>query len=56
MAEADNMSQKALELGVPRSSIIIEKSSQNTIENIISKYKRARRASALRAVDLPQAR
>ncbi len=35
MAEADNMYQKALELGVPSSSIIIEKSSQNTIENIL---------------------
>lgn len=35
MAEADNMYQKALELGVPKSSIIIEKSSQNTIENIL---------------------
>lgn len=35
MAEANNMYQKALELGVPGSSIIIEKSSQNTIENIL---------------------
>ena len=35
MAEADNMYQKALELGVPEASIIVEKSSQNTIENIL---------------------
>ena len=35
MAEADNMYKKALELGVPEASIIIEKNSQNTIENIL---------------------
>ena len=35
MTEADNMYKKALELGVPETSIIIEKSSQNTIENIL---------------------
>lgn len=35
MAEADNMYIKALELGVPEASIIVEKSSQNTIENIL---------------------
>ena len=35
MAEADNMYQKALELGVPETNIIVEKSSQNTIENIL---------------------
>lgn len=35
MAEAYKMYQKALELGIPESSIIIEKSSQNTIENIL---------------------
>jgi len=35
MAEADDMYKKALELGVPETSIIIEKSSQNTIENIL---------------------
>lgn len=35
MAEADNMHIKALELGVPESNIIIEKSSQNTIENML---------------------
>ncbi|MCM1182989.1 MAG: YdcF family protein [Roseburia sp.] len=35
MAEAENMYKKALELGVPKESIIIEKNSQNTIENIL---------------------
>lgn len=35
MTEAENMHQKALELGVPETSIIIENSSQNTIENIL---------------------
>ena len=35
MAEADHMYQKALELGIPETSMIIEKSSQNTIENIL---------------------
>ena len=35
MAEADHMYKKALELGVPETNIIIEKSSQNTIENVL---------------------
>ena len=35
MTEADNMYEKALELGVHETSIIIEKNSQNTIENIL---------------------
>lgn len=35
MTEADNMYQKALALGVPEANIMIEKSSQNTIENIL---------------------
>jgi len=35
MAEADDMYKKALELGIPETSIILEKSSQNTIENIL---------------------
>lgn len=35
MAEADKMYKKALELGVPEANVIIEKSSQNTIENIL---------------------
>lgn len=33
MAEADNMYKKALELGAPETNIIIEKSSQNTIDD-----------------------
>ena len=35
MTEAENMREKALESGVPETSIIIEKNSQNTIENIL---------------------
>ncbi len=35
MTEADNMYKKALELGVPEASVIMEKTSQNTIENIL---------------------
>ena len=35
MTEAENMYKKALELGVPESSLIIEKISQNTIENVL---------------------
>lgn len=35
MTEAENMQEKALELGVPKSSIIIENNSQSTIENIL---------------------
>lgn len=35
MTEADNMYQKAIELGIPETSIIIENNSQNTIENIL---------------------
>lgn len=35
MTEAENMYQKALELGVPEANIIIENHSQNTIENIL---------------------
>lgn len=35
MAEAENMYEKALELGIPETRIIVEKSSQNTIENIL---------------------
>lgn len=35
MTEADNMYKKALELEIPETSIIIEKNSQNTIENIL---------------------
>ena len=35
MTEAESMYQKALKLGVPKTSIIIEKNSQNTIENML---------------------
>ena len=35
MTEAENMYEKALELGVPEKSIIMENNSQNTIENIL---------------------
>ena len=35
IAEADHMYRKTIELGIPETSIIIEKSSQNTIENIL---------------------
>lgn len=35
MTEAENMYEKALELGVPKTSIIMENNSQNTIENIL---------------------
>ena len=35
MTEAESMYEKALELGVPETSIIMENNSQNTIENIL---------------------
>lgn len=35
MTEAENMYRKALELGIPESSILMEKNSLNTIENIL---------------------
>ena len=35
MTEAENMCEKALELGVPKANIIIENNSQNTIENVL---------------------
>lgn len=35
MTEAENMYEKIIELGVPEASIIMEKESQNTIENIL---------------------
>ncbi len=35
MTEADHMYKRALELGIPETSIILEKNSQNTIENIL---------------------
>ena len=50
MAEADNMYKKALELGVPEASIIIEKSSQNTIENILCSLLELQRSMCLNKV------
>lgn len=50
MTEADNMYQKALELGVPESSIIIERSSQNTIENILCSLVELQRSMCLNKV------
>lgn len=35
MTEAENMYEKALELGVPEANIIMESNSQNTIENLL---------------------
>lgn len=35
MTEAENMYEKALELGIPDTSIMIERGSQNTVENIL---------------------
>lgn len=35
MTEAENMYEKVLELGVPETSVIMETSSQNTIENLL---------------------
>ena len=50
MSEADNMYQKALKLGVTESSIIIEKSSQNTIENILCSLLELQRSMRLNEV------
>lgn len=50
MAEADNMYKKALALGVPETSIIIEKSSQNTIENILCSLLELQRSMRLNKV------
>ena len=51
MAEADSMYKKALELGVPEASIIIEKSSQNTIENILCSLLELQRSMCLNKVN-----
>jgi len=50
MAEAEHMYRKALELGVPETSIIIEKSSQNTIENILCSLLELQRSMRLNQV------
>ena len=50
MTEADNMYKKALELGVPETSMIVEKSSQNTIENILCSLLELQRSMCLNQV------
>lgn len=50
MTEAENMCEKALELGVPETSIIIEKSSRNTIENILCSLLELQRSMWLNSV------
>lgn len=50
MAEADDMYKRALELGIPETSIIVERSSQNTIENILCSLLELQRALWLNKV------
>lgn len=50
MTEAENMYEKALELGIPEASIIIEKESQNTVENILCSLLELQRAMWLNQV------
>lgn len=50
MAEAEHMYQKALELGVPETSLIVEKSSQNTIENILCSLLELQRSMQLNQI------
>lgn len=50
MTEAENMCEKALELGIPETSIMIEKESQNTIENILCSLLELQRAMWLNRV------
>ena len=50
MTEADNMYKKALGLGIPETSIIIENSSQNTIENILCSLLKLQRSMWLNKV------
>jgi len=50
MAEAEHMYRKALELGVPGTNIILEKSSQNTIENILCSLLELQRSMRLNQV------
>lgn len=47
MTEAENMYEKALELGVPKTSIISENNSQNTIENILYSLLELQRSMSL---------
>lgn len=50
MTEAENMYEKALELGIPETSIMIEKESQNTVENILCSLLELQRAMWLNKV------
>lgn len=50
MTEAENMREKALELGIPEANIIIEKNSQNTIENILCSLLELQRSVRLNQV------
>lgn len=50
MTEAENMYEKALELGIPETSIMIEKESQNTVENILCSLLELQRAMWLNRV------
>ena len=50
MTEADIMYKKALELGIPETSIIMENSSQNTIENILCSLLKLQRSMWLNKV------
>ena len=50
MTEAENMYEKILELGVPKTSIIMENNSQNTIENILCSLLELQRAMWLNKI------
>ncbi len=50
MTEAENMYEKALELGVPETSMILENNSQNTIENILCSLLELQRSMCLNRV------
>ena len=51
MTEAENMYKKAIELGVPETNIILEKESQNTIENVLCSLLELQRAMRLNKVN-----
>lgn len=51
MSEAENMYRKALELGVPVTSIIVEDNSQNTIENILCSLLELQRSMQLNKIN-----
>lgn len=50
LSEAEEMCQKAIELGVPETSIIMESTSQNTVENIVCSLVELQRAMWLNRV------